>query len=257
MDNSITAIAQQLLSTKRLLVITGAGISVDSGLPTYRGIGGLYEGSGTEDKLSIEDALSGDMLLQRPEITWKYVHQIEAACRGAHYNNAHKVLVDFEQHFDVCVLTQNIDGFHMNAGSSNVIDIHGDIHDLLCMDCTYSITIPDYSDLNLPPRCPRCDGNMRPDVVLFGEMLAEDKLRRMYAELDQGFDMVVTVGTTSLFPYIAGPVIDASRKNIPTVEINPGDTPVSDYVDHHLRLGAADALTAIWQAYQQQRREQG
>lgn len=252
MDNSITAIADTLRSARRVLVISGAGISVDSGLPTYRGIGGLYQDSGTDDNLAIEDALSGDMLLTRPDITWKYVHQIETACRGAHYNQAHKILVDFERHWDVCVLTQNIDRFHLEAGSSNVIDIHGDIHDLACMDCTYNLTVPDYSDLNLPPRCPRCDGVMRPDVVLFGEMLGEDKLRRLYAEMELGFDIVFSVGTTSVFPYIAGPVIDASRKGVCTVEINPEDTPVSEYVDHHLRMGAADALQAIWQAYQEQ-----
>jgi hypothetical protein len=108
------------------LFITGAGISADSGLPTYRGIGGLYEDATTEEGIAIEDALSGDMLRERPEVCWKYIHQIERACRGATWNRAHEVLALMEGRYErTWVLTQNVDGFHRRAGSKNVIEIPG------------------------------------------------------------------------------------------------------------------------------------
>lgn len=247
----VARIAAALRSARRLLFITGAGISADSGLPTYRGIGGLYNDRDTEENISIESALSGTMLQQRPAVTWKYLHQIEATCRGACFNDAHAVIAGLQERFEVCVLTQNIDGFHRAAGSRNLIEIHGDIHDLLCTRCEYRETLPDYSGLSLPPVCPRCKSAVRPRVVLFGEMLPPAAIQHLYRELDQGFDMVFSIGTTSVFPYIAGPVIQASQFGIPTVEINPADTNVTAYCEYKLSAGAAASLRAIRNALSQ------
>lgn len=245
---TVARIAQVLRQARRVLFITGAGISADSGLPTYRGIGGLYNNRATEENFSIETALSGDMLRQNPAITWKYLHQIENSCRGACFNDAHAIIAGWQDAFEVCVLTQNIDGFHRNAGSRNLIEIHGDIHDLYCTRCAYAATVPDYSALALPPTCPHCAGPVRPRVVLFGEMLPSGAIQHLYAELDQGFDLVFSIGTTSVFPYIAGPVVQASQLGVPTVEINPVMTNVSHFVDYKLTAGAAVSLRAIHQA---------
>ena len=247
----VARIAEELRRARRVLFVTGAGISADSGLPTYRGIGGLYNDQATEDSFSIETALSGSMLEANPAITWKYLHQIEHACRGARFNDAHAIIAEWQDRFEVCVLTQNIDGFHRDAGSRNLIEIHGDIHDLYCTRCDYAATVPDYSGLNLPPACPRCHALVRPRVVLFGEVLPAHAIQHLYRELDQGFDLVFTIGTTSVFPYIAGPVVQASQMGIPTVEINPADTNVTRFVDYKLAAGAATSLRAIRQAFQQ------
>ncbi len=247
----VARIAEELRRARRVLFVTGAGISADSGLPTYRGIGGLYNDQTTEDSFPIETALSGSMLEANPAITWKYLHQIEHACRGARFNDAHAIIAEWQDHFEVCVLTQNIDGFHRDAGSRNLIEIHGDIHDLYCTRCDYAATVPDYSGLNLPPACPRCHALVRPRVVLFGEVLPAHAIQHLYRELDQGFDLVFTIGTTSVFPYIAGPVVQASQMGIPTVEINPADTNVTRFVDYKLAAGAATSLRAIRQAFQQ------
>lgn len=240
--------ARALARARSLLAITGAGISADSGLPTYRGIGGLYDETDLEEGIPIEVALSGEMIAHRPELTWKYIHQIEGACRGAQPNRAHEVLVLLEKRLErLCILTQNVDGFHRQAGSTNVIDIHGDIHDLRCTECEYRRQVHDYRDLGPLPRCPDCNGVIRPDVVLFGEMLPVDKLARLETEMRTGFDLVFTIGTTSVFPYIAGPVYEALRAGIPTVEINPGESEVSRIVEIKLPLGAAFACEEIWQ----------
>ncbi|MBK8181642.1 MAG: NAD-dependent protein deacylase [Candidatus Competibacteraceae bacterium] len=246
----VARIAEAMRRARRLLFITGAGISADSGLPTYRGIGGLYNDHATEDNFSIETALSGSMLQANPAITWKYLHQIESCCRGACFNEAHSIIAELQNHFEVCVLTQNIDGFHRDAGSRNLIEIHGDIHDLHCTRCDYAITVPDYSSLEMPPSCQRCHALVRPRVVLFGEMLPPHAIQHLYAELDEGFDLVFSIGTTSVFPYIAGPVVQASQMGIPTVEINPTDTNVSHCVEYKLAAGAAVSMRTIREAYQ-------
>jgi NAD-dependent deacetylase len=231
-----------------VLFITGAGMSADSGLPTYRGIGGLYDRELTEEGVSIEVALSGQMMRARPELCWKYIAQIEAACRGARPNRGHEVIAALEERRGgSCVLTQNVDGFHRAAGSRNVIDIHGDVHTLICTACDWRDRVADYAALAIPPRCPSCDRLVRPEVVLFGEMLPGGAVAALERELATGFDLVMTIGTTSVFPYIAMPVIAAARSGVPTVEINPGDSEVSDLVDVRFRAGAARVLDQLWQ----------
>jgi NAD-dependent deacetylase len=248
----IAGAAKILRSSRRILFVTGAGISADSGLPTYRGIGGLYEGAATEEGVPIELALSGQMMKRDPALCWKYIAQIERACRGATFNSAHAFLAEVEAAVPgTWVLTQNVDGFHRAAGSRQLIEIHGDVHRLLCLRCAWRERVADYSALEIPPRCPRCKSVVRPNVVLFGELLPDDAVRTMQRELSRGFDAVVSIGTTSVFPYIAGPVIDAARSGVPTIEINPGQTEVSDLVSVRLQARAAEALRAIrdvWRA---------
>ena len=95
-----------------------------------------------------------------------------------------------------------------------------------------------------------CGGPLRPDVVFFGELLPEGKVERLYREVDRGFDMVISVGTTSVFPYISEPVLRARRAGQPTVEINPGETEISDLVDFRLEMGAMDALVRLWERWE-------
>lgn len=243
---TLDTVAQHLASARRVLFITGAGISADSGLPTYRGIGGLYNGNLTEEGIRIEDALSGEMLAARPDITWKYLAQIEHNCRGAGPNDAHRAIARLEAEFaSVVVFTQNIDGLHHQAGSRNVIPIHGDVHHLYCENCCHREIVASLEARQLPPTCGNCGEMMRPQVVLFGEMLPEEEIERFYGELERGFDLVFSIGTTSVFPYIAQPIVWAARAGIPTVEINPSETRVTPYVNYKLPLGAAVAMNAL------------
>lgn len=249
---AIDRVADLLAASRSILFITGAGISADSGLPTYRGSGGLYNLDTTEDDIPIERALSGDILSDHPELTWKYLAQIERTCRGARHNRAHEVIVEMERHFErVLTLTQNVDGLHRAAGGRHIIDIHGDLHDLRCTRCRHRQTVADYSHLTFPPRCPKCPSLLRPDVVLFGETLALEKLVALFTALDHGFDMVFTVGTSSVFSYIAEPVRMAAVLGRPVVEINPDVTEVTDLADIRLPMRAALALDAIWESYRQ------
>ncbi|HZF56792.1 MAG TPA: NAD-dependent protein deacylase [Polyangiaceae bacterium] len=243
---SIERASEILSSARSALFITGAGISAASGVPTYRGIGGLYVGNATEDGVRIEEALSGPMFWLKPELTWKYIHQIERACRGARFNDAHAAVAWMERRIErVWVLTQNVDGFHKAAGSTNVIDIHGDIHRLICTECSYEEEVDDYSHLAPCPRCPQCESMIRPDVVLFGEILPTKKVETYRRELDRGFDVVVSIGTSAQFPYIAQPVMVAASGGVPTIDINPERTPLADIVAVRLEMPAVGALQAI------------
>lgn len=248
----IDRIVDLLQIDQSYLFITGAGISADSGLPTYRGIGGIYDDNNTEDGMPIEVALSKQVYQTAPEITWKYLGQIEKALRGKTFNRAHEVLANIEHQFKrVWILTQNIDGFHQNAGSKNVIDIHGDIHSLSCTTCKFQKRVKDFSGFLIPPCCPKCNDFLRPDVVLFGEALPLEKINRFQTEFKKGFDCIFTIGTTSVFPYIAEPIKIAKDLGYSTVEINPDTTEVSNLVDIKLSLSAAEALHLIWRRYQE------
>jgi NAD-dependent deacetylase len=245
---AIREIAALLVRARRVLFITGAGVSADSGLPTYRGLGGLYENDLTEEGFSIEEALSGEMLRRQPKIAWKYITQIEQNCRLATPNAAHRLIAQWERDLPyVMTLTQNIDGLHRRAGSENVVEIHGDVHRLRCTGCDFHERVESLAGREAS-RCPRCAQRLRPDVVLFGEMLPTEALERLLLAQHEGFDLVFSIGTTSVFPYISQPVVDAARAGVPTVEINPGKTPLSAHVTYQLPLGAAATLTAIEEA---------
>jgi len=251
---TIEQIVARLAPESRLLFITGAGMSADSGLPTYRGIGGLYNTEHTDEGVPIEEALSGPMLHRRPELCWKYLAQVGRAVLASTFNRGHEVLAEMEGHFArACVLTQNIDGYHRAAGSRNVIEIHGCMHTLRCTQCRLRLSLSDIDEVTIPPRCPECGEILRPEVVLFGEMLPAEQVERLAAELESGFDVVFSIGTTSVFPYIVEPVMLAHRSGWTTVEINPGQSEISHLVDFRLPLGAAVALEAIWDRYRESR----
>jgi NAD-dependent deacetylase len=248
---TIAEVAGLIARAERLLFITGAGISADSGLPTYRGVGGLYQDRHTADDIPVEVALSGGMFEYRPAITWKYIWQVGEACVRARPNDAHRCLAALEaRKADVWVITQNVDGLHRAAGSRNLVEVHGHAFDLYCVACGQACDaqalINGYgAPVELPPRCPSCGGIVRPDVVLFGEALSPRTMRAFRDLSSKSFDAVVSVGTSAVFPYIAKWVLDAQRTAVPTIEINPVGTELSEAFDHRIRMGAVDAVRAL------------
>lgn len=251
----ISAVSRLFADATDILFITGAGISADSGIPTYRGVGGLYEGDlPAEDDMPIEMILSGSMFARRPELTWKYLWQIGAACAGAQPNAAHLALAQLErQKENIWVLTQNVDGLHRAAGTGNLIEIHGHAFDLFCTECGHpfdveGLFVDGELSADLPPRCDDCTGIVRPDVVLFEEMLPERAMQKMMSLANMPFDVVVAIGTSMMFPYIHEPIYLAQKHGVPTVEINPCETGISSSVAHRIPMGAAKAMSQIMAA---------
>lgn len=242
---AIAAIAAALVHARRVVVVTGAGMSAESGLPTYRGIGGLYNDVEIEQNLPIEEILHAYTLARNPALTWKYIAQIERACRGAAPHAGHRLLAQWDQRFELFIATQNVDGFHRTAGSRNVIELHGNLRQLYCVDCRASFAIREFDLAQLPPRCRHCDGLVRPDVVLFGEMLPAVAAADYERELARGFDVMFAIGTTAAFPYIQQPFVSATARGCMTVEINPDRTPLSTRVSYRLGTTARTALAAL------------
>jgi NAD-dependent deacetylase len=264
-EQKLVAIATELCQAKRVLFITGAGISADSGLPTYRGVGGLYNIETTEEGYPIEQCLSASMFRVRPEITWKYMLRIAEAVIQCQPNPAHKIIAQWEKDFaqrggKVVVLTQNIDGYHRLAGSENVLEIHGNLGQLFCTQCSWKTSVDlsadnrsslaerlkEYGEDSVP-KCPKCVAVIRPQIVMFEEMLPRPVLTQFAEEFDggNGFDMVFSIGTSAMFPYITAPVHEAIQCGKTTVEINPAVGELSHQVAYHLPMGAADALTRL------------
>ena len=244
----IERVARAIARAERILIITGAGLSADSGLPTYRGVGGLYNGH-TAEGLPIEVALSGPMLQRDPALCWKYLAELGKACLGARANAGHFAIAELQRRKPQCwVLTQNIDGYHRAAGSppQRLIEIHGELAPLYCQSCgAEDPELAEHLTRPLPPRCRRCGGTLRPPVVLFEEMLPERAIDCLYTELGKGFEVALSVGTSASFPYIVEPLVRTRQAGGFTAEINPNLSDFSAQVDVHLQGRALDVLPEL------------
>jgi len=256
-SSALANVASALRDAKSVLCITGAGMSADSGMPTYRGVSGLYNRE-TDDGVPIEVALSGETFRRNPELCWKYIRELEVACRDATPNIGHEVLARWEHRFDrFWILTQNIDSFHRRAGNKNVIEIHGHVESLQCTVCDWSAPSPQTTSADdnewKIPTCDSCGAIARPPVILFGEQLRSSDVEVYGREIEYGapFDVVLSIGTTSVFPYIAAPFVRAREQrrvgltSTLAVEINPGTTDVSALADYRIQMNAANALASL------------
>jgi NAD-dependent deacetylase len=190
--------------------------------------------------------LAGATFRDNPQLSWKYFRKLELALRGKLPNIGHCAIAGLERPGRwISVATQNIDGLHQNAGSTAVIELHGNLRRLLCTRCDRRSNFETFEALAPVPRCPECSGIMRPDAVLYGEMLPEAALLALDCEQTKGFDLVFSVGTTSVFRYICQPIVIAARQGIPTVEINPEPTPISDLVQFRFAAAAGPVLRAL------------
>jgi NAD-dependent deacetylase len=241
------ALVARLTEVRSIGVITGAGVSAESGIPTYRGKGGIYDDPVEGDRTV--EALTGETLWHDPDRTWRAVGELARSAVGAAPNAAHYAIAEMERKAESFVLlTQNVDGLHQAAGSRNVIDIHGNILEARCMACEAHETLDRerIAGIAQAPKCERCGGTLRPDAVLFGEMLPVHKVARMQEELEARIpDLVIVTGTSALFPYIAAPVLHAARAGHLTVEVNPEPTFLSKSVAHFVQGPAGEILPAI------------
>lgn len=233
-------LARRLTPDARLTVLTGAGVSAASGVPTFRGADGLWK-SFRAEQLATPQAFARD-----PRLVWEWYdwrRQMIARCEP---NAAHRVLASWSRKFPCFTLiTQNVDGLHERAGTRDVIRLHGSIWEVLCVRrCAASPprwrdeTVP-YPEI--PPRCPHCGDLIRPGVVWFGEALDSDVVER--AGGAARCDVFITIGTSAVVYPAAGLIEVARRSGAYTVEINPEATPA--VVDLVMRGGAEAVLPEI------------
>jgi NAD-dependent deacetylase len=235
-DEKVDLLAERLQRATRVTILTGAGVSAASGVPTFRGSGGLWRQFRAED-LATPEAFERD-----PRLVWEWYawrREVISSCRP---NAAHEAIAAWSHKFDCCVvITQNVDDLHVQAGTANLIRVHGSLWDLSCWgDCG----VPSWRDeavplATLPPSCPGCGGLARPAVVWFGESLPADKLDAAAQACD--CDVFLTVGTSAVVYPVAGLVHEARRRGAFTAEINLDATPASGSVDLAIH-GPADRL---------------
>jgi len=232
----------------RILVLTGAGVSAESGIPTFRGKDGYWRNLNPA-KLATPEAFAKD-----PGLVWEWYRERRRRIRNAQPNPAHKAIAKLAQYAqEFLLVTQNVDDLHARAGSSKekMVQIHGDIFVTRCSHGDFSRHDYEHEheheseDIDLP-RCPRCEGLMRPGVVWFGEQLPWDELRRVENYLEDGpCDFVIVAGTTATFGYIIDWALRAMASDGELVDVNPEETPLSQFATQRVRESAAVALPRI------------
>ncbi len=225
-------------SARSVAALTGAGISAESGVPTFRGKDGLWS------KLRPEELANFDSFLRNPELVseW-YMHRREVT-RVAKPNAAHYALVEMEKIFrHFTLITQNIDNLHRRAGSQNISELHGNIEKNYCLDCRKRYDGVDF-DKNESLKCGKCGGLIRPDIVWFGEMLPAEQWE-VAEKASEDADVMFVIGTSAVVYPAAQLPITAKRNGGMIIEINKEQTPVSEYADVFIQGSASEIMTDL------------
>jgi len=240
MNPEIKKAAELLKQSKHAIVLTGAGISVESGIPPFRGEGGLWN---QYDPI----VLDLKYFLKHPDISWPAIKKLFYDPYGqAKPNEAHYALARLEQSgFIKTIITQNIDNLHQEAGSQNVYEFHGSLQTLLCLECRTEYSHIEVNFNETIPRCPKDNGLLKPNVVLFGEGILKNIAIQSFTEAMKA-DVVLVIGTSGeVMPACAIPY-EAQKKGATIIEINPNQ---SDYThsitDVFLNGKATEMMTAL------------
>jgi len=221
---------------ERIVFFTGAGLSAESGIPTYRGQGGVWHQYDYR-QFACQPAFERD-----PEKVWDFHDVRRAAVGKCEPNTGHRVIAEVQRAKPAtAIVTQNIDGLHARAGGRDVIELHGS---LWRVRCDRERTVRDDTSVPMTPRKCACGAYLRPDIVWFGDMLDQQVMSRAIAALESA-DLIVSIGTSGVvYPAADLPRI-AVRGGATSVEINLDDTPVSDMFEYRLRGPASEMLTAM------------
>lgn len=247
-ESDFKNISRIILESKHLIALSGAGISVDSGIPPFRGPGGLWTKLG-------EPAPDGyQQILDDPISYWENLinPDVDAVKGGfskkldeAFPNPAHNALAEME-HSGLLkyIITQNVDNLHYAAGSINVAEIHGNRNMLRCINCNYRWPKDGFDLSIIPPMCQKCGGLIKGDTVSFGEPIPQDVLQLCYSEAVQ-CDVMIVIGTSALvYPAAALPQM-AARAGADLIEINTESTPLTEMCLHVLKDSASVILPAL------------
>ena len=235
--HDLKSLARDIAERKKAVALTGAGISVASGIPDFRSPGGLWEKFDPMEYATIE-AFRSD-----PRKVWKMLREMDQLVLQAEPNPAHLALAKLEQlGVLVGIITQNIDNLHQKAGSSNVVEFHGNAEKLVCLACNYSTGADDARRRSDDvPSCPECGAVMKPDVVFFGEAIAPEASSAAM-QLVQGCGVMLVVGTSAVVAPASYLPVVARKMGALVAEINLEPTVLTDRVAHVSLIGDATKL---------------
>jgi len=237
-DSAFQEIRSRLARARSVAVLTGAGISADSGVPTFRGADGLWRNFRPED-LATPEAFERD-----PRLVWEWYNWRRELLATKSPNAAHQALVELERRVaGFWLITQNVDGLHRAAGSTRLSEIHGNIWRVRCTRCS---RVDDNRQVPIPmlPSCLVCGGLLRPHIVWFGESLAEEDLRRSYAALE-ACEVLLIIGTSGIVYPAASFAPVAKSAGAFVAELNLDPTPQSGLVDVSVNGRAKDLVPAL------------
>ncbi len=227
-------IADKLKNAKKIVFVTGAGISQESGIPTFRGTDGLWR------KYDPMQLATIDAFYDDPKLVWEWYEDRRKNILQAKPNPGHFAIAELEKYKKVTVLTQNIDGLHQRSGSTKVLELHGSIIRIKCSVCNFKDNIPTSFD-ELPPKCSSCNNILRPDVVWFGEPLPQDVWNQAIFEANS-CDVMIIAGTSLVVSPANTLPVYAKQNNALLVEVNPEETIMSSEMDLSLKMTSAKAL---------------
>jgi len=218
----------ELKSANHVAVLTGAGTSAESGVPTFRDAQ-----TGLWARYDPQELATPQAFRHNPGLVWDWYAWRRSLVAEAKPNAGHFALAQMACHVpELTLITQNVDGLHQQAGSSDVIELHGNIMRIKCYNCNQAVDEYQETDDN-PPHCPYCDGLLRPDVVWFGENLPQNSLARALSAAHQ-CDLFLSIGTSSVVHPAASLPIEAMELGTSTVEINPDRTPLTSHMTYVL-----------------------
>ena len=232
-------LVDKIANCSRCAVLTGAGISAESGVPTFRGKEGLW------GKFKPEQLASMDAFIASPRIVWEWYNWRRQLIGEVSPNPGHYALVGLEKLFSsFTLITQNVDNLHRLAGSSHILELHGNIYRNKCAKCNR--LVPENMDIDPDniPACENCGGQIRPDVVWFGEMLPADVIDEAFRKAEEA-DVFFSIGTSALVHPAASLPLVASRAGAILVEINPDPTPLTDLADFHFSARSGELLPQL------------
>jgi NAD-dependent deacetylase len=233
----VTAARQRLRDARSVFVLTGSGISAESGLPTFRGVDGLWR------TLRVEELASPEGFARDPELVWTWYNERRAAHARAQPNAGHRALAAFEAvSADFTLATQNVDSLHLRAGSRNVLELHGNLREARCDRC--AARRPLSGDFPADAIGHECGGRFRPDIVWFGESLPQATRERAAAAASRA-DVVLVVGTSGLVNPAAALATRYPSAAAFVIEVNPEATPITSRADAVLRGSAAVLLPEL------------
>lgn len=227
-------------AARRSVVFTGAGVSAESGIPTFRdALTGLWERYDPQ-QLATEEGFRAD-----PQLVWRWYASRRERIGQVRPNAAHEAIAEFGRRKPgLLVVTQNIDGLHQRAGSADVVELHGSILRARCLAGCPGPALGWERDERVPPRCARCGAPLRPDVVWFGEMLPEAALERAQRAA-RSCDLLLVVGTSALVYPAAELPFEAARAGAGVICVNPEPTPVDEIATAVLRGRAGDLVPVL------------
>ncbi len=227
-------IADKLKDAKKIVFVTGAGISQESGIPTFRGTDGLWR------KYDPMQLATIDAFYDDPKLVWEWYEERRENILQAKPNPGHSAIAELEKFKEVTVLTQNIDGLHQRSVSTKFLELHGSIIRIKCSVCDFKDNIPTSFD-ELPPKCSSCNNILRPDVVWFGEPLPQDIWNQAISEANS-CDVMIIAGTSLVVSPANTLPVYAKENNALLVEVNPEETIMSSEMDFSLKMTSAKAL---------------